>query len=327
MKRTVIQITGFIIMLSLSIGFFQNPYTNSYVDDMKQTSVMVANYQDDLYQEIIDKKIEHEIAAQDAQIHKIWKAIPGYNGIEVDVDKSYEKMKKKGIFNENLLIYRQIKPKVHLSDLPPEPIYRGHPDKPMVSFAINVAWGNEYIPNMLTTLNKHHVKATFFLEGRWAKENPEMAKMIVDAGHEIGNHSYRHPDMSKITSASIREELAKTNDVIKATTEQKVTLFAPPSGSFRKEVVDIAAEMDMKTILWTVDTVDWQKPQPHVLIERVVSKIHNGAIVLMHPTDPTDKSLEKLILLIKEKGYSFGSVSMLLDEERLNINLRKESKE
>ena len=81
--------------------------------------------------------------------------------------------------------------------MPPSPIYRGHPEKPMVSFIINVAWGNEYLPEILATLKRHQITASFFLEGNWVKSNPDLAKMIVSAGHEVGNHSYTHPDMQK----------------------------------------------------------------------------------------------------------------------------------
>ena len=70
----------------------------------------------------------------------------------------------------------------------------------MVSFIINVAWGNEYLSDMLATLKKHHVSATFFLEGRWVQKNPELAKMIADAGHEVGNHSFTHPDMKNLST-------------------------------------------------------------------------------------------------------------------------------
>ena len=96
----------------------------------------------------------------------------------------------------------------------------------MVSFIINVAWGNEYIPDMLATLKKHQVYATFFLEGRWVKNNPDLAKMIVDAGHEVGNHSYSHPDMRTLESIKVREELKKTNEMIEVTTGEKVKWFA-----------------------------------------------------------------------------------------------------
>ncbi|MGM0873716.1 MAG: polysaccharide deacetylase family protein [Bacillota bacterium] len=318
MQRKIIHFVGFILILTVSIGFLENPYTSSYVDQMKHASITVSTHQDSLYEEIAAKAKEYYIPAQNAEIHRVWKATPGYNGLEVDVNESYKKMKGKGVFDESLLVFRQVKPTVHLKDLPAEPIYRGHPDKPMVSFIINVAWGNEYIPDMLETLNKYHVKSTFFIEGRWAKENPEMAKMIVDAGHEVGNHSYTHPDMSQLSSSNIREQLVKTNEVIKSVTDSTPTWFAPPSGSFRDEVVKIAEEMDMGTVMWSVDTIDWQRPEPHVLVERVLSKVHNGALILMHPTSSTSESLETLILSIKQKGYSFGSVSMLVDEERLS---------
>jgi len=320
MQRKLLQIVGFIVILTVSLGFIGNPYLpalNIDIQHISHISQTVSKQQDSLYQEIVEKSDEYKIPAQDAEIHKVWKATPGYNGIEIDIEESYERMKKKGVFDEKLLIYRQVKPKKHLDDLPAEPIYRGHPDKPMVSFLINVAWGNEYIPEMLDTLNKYHVKATFFLEGRWVKENPEIAKMIVDAGHEIGNHSYTHPDMSKLSTEKIREQIQKTNEVIKSITDVSPTWFAPPSGSFRDDVVKIADEYHMKTVMWSVDTIDWQKPAPHVLVQRVMDKVHNGAIILMHPTSPTAQSLETLILSIKKKGYSFGSISMLMDEERL----------
>lgn len=323
MQRKIIHFIGFVLILTVSIGFIENPFTSSYVDQMKHADITVMKHQDSLHKEIVEKAKNYQIPAQNAEVHKVWKATPGYNGLEVDVEESYKKMKVKGEFNEKLLVFRQISPEVHLEDLPAEPMYRGHPDKPMVSFLINVAWGNEYIPDMLETLNKYHVKATFFLEGRWTKENPEMAKMIVDAGHEVGNHSYTHPDMSKLSTVDIKEQLLKTSEVIKSVTDVTPTWFAPPSGSLRDEVVKIADQMSMNTVMWTVDTIDWQRPEPHVLVERVTSKVHNGALILMHPTSPTSESLETLILSIRKKGYSFGSISMMADEERLATNEKK----
>ncbi|APH05210.1 polysaccharide deacetylase family protein [Bacillus weihaiensis] len=323
MQRKLIHLFGFLLILTISIGFIENPFTSSFVDQMKDSDVTVIKKQDPLYEEIIEKAKEYQVPAVNAEIHKVWKATPGYNGLQVDVEASYKKMQAKGTFNKDLLVFRQVKPSIHFEDLEASPMYRGNPDKPMVSFLINVAWGNEYIPDMLETLNKYHVKATFFLEGRWAKENPDMAKMIVEAGHEVGNHSYSHPDMSKLSAADIREQLSKTNDVLKSVTDTTPTWFAPPSGSMRDEVVTIADEMQMKTVMWSVDTIDWQRPEPHVLVERVMSKVHNGALILMHPTSSTSESLETLIISIRNKGYSFGSLSMMINEERLSTTNTK----
>jgi probable sporulation protein (polysaccharide deacetylase family) len=305
------------IMLLVIFIIFQNPWIDQYVHHLQNTSVETAKPKDKLYLEIEEKAKKYEISAQDAKIDRVWKAIPGYNGLKVDVDASYKNMKKLGAFNEQMLVYKQIPPKIHLADLPPEAIYRGHPEKPMVAFLINVAWGNEHIPKMLATLKKHDIKATFFLEGRWVKNNPDMAKMIVDAGHEVGNHSYSHPDLKTMSNQAIHDQLIKTNEVIEATTGVKCKWFAPPSGSYRDDVVKIAHKLQMGTIMWSVDTIDWQKPSPSVIVERVMSKIHPGAMVLMHPTASTAQALDSLIVLIKKKEYNISNVSTLLDEERI----------
>ncbi|NWQ44199.1 polysaccharide deacetylase family protein [Bacillus sp. EB106-08-02-XG196] len=294
-----------------------NPLVDTYVAALKGNALTVGKQEDPLYQSIVKNASTYEIPPSNAKIDRVWKAIPGYNGITVDVEASYRNMKKIGTFNEKKLVYKQTEPTIHLNELTPSPIYRGHPDKPMVSFIINVAWGNEYLPEMLASLKKHQVKASFFLEGRWVKNNPELAKMIVSAGHEVGNHSYTHPDMKRISAAQTREQLVKTNEVIEASTGKKSIWFAPPSGSYRDETVTIAAELKMKTVMWTVDTIDWQKPSPDQLINRVTSKISNGSMVLMHPTESTAKSLDTLITLIEEKGLKIGTVSDLMSEERI----------
>ena len=187
----------------------------------------------------------------------------------------------------------------------------------MVSFLINVAWGNEYLQDMLAVLKKQHVKATFFLEGRWTKNNPELAKMIYEEGHEIGNHSYSHPNMQTLSTQATREELRKTNEVIEAVTGVKSIWFAPPSGSFRDETVALAREQGMGTVMWSVDTIDWQKPSPELLQQRVLSKLHPGAFILMHPTESTAQSLETLIINIKRKGLHLVTVSEAVDEKRI----------
>lgn len=295
-----------------------NSIVGSYLSVLKNGTLPAVKHTNHLYQEIVKNAPNYEAAPSDAKIDPVWKAMPGYNGLKVNVDASYRNMKSDGKFNEKNLIFQQIKPKIHLKDLPPAPIYRGHPDKPMVGFLINVAWGNEYLSSMLATLKKHHVSASFFLEGNWVKKNPDLAKIIVDAGHEVGNHSYSHPDMKLLSAARSREELIRTNDVIEATTGVKSKWFAPPSGSYRDETVKIAADLNMKTVMWTVDTVDWQKPSPDILIQRVMSKVGNGSLILMHPTEATAKSLDRLITQIKEKGLEIETVSKVMDEERVS---------
>ena len=294
-----------------------NPFSHTYVSGLKTNAIEVTGKKNSLMSEIEMKAREYEIEPIDARKDPVWKVVPGYNGLKVDIKKSYSKMEKEGKFDPEKLVFQQVPPQVHLDDLPPMAIYKGHPEKPMVSFIINVAWGNEYLTGMLATLKKHNVTASFFLEGRWVKNNPGMAKMIADAGHEIGNHSFTHPNMKQLSAAKINEEIRSTNEVIEAVTGAKTKWFAPPSGYYKDEVVEIAAAHKLGTVMWSVDTIDWQKPSSEKLINRVMGKVHNGAMILMHPTESTAVSLDQLITQIRAKDLQIGTVSDLLSENRI----------
>ncbi|KAB7708302.1 polysaccharide deacetylase family protein [Bacillus aerolatus] len=306
-----------VVIVVIMLFFVESKAVNSYLDQLKNKAEFVHKGVQPLLHEIKQEAKDRRVRPQNAKVDPVWKAVPGYNGLEVDVKKSYKSMKKDGIFNESRLIYKQVPPAVQLKDLPPEPIYGGHPEKPMVSFAINVAWGEEYLPKMLEVLKKHSIHATFFFEGRWVKKHPDLAKVILNAGHEGGNHSYTHPDMAVISAERAKEEMEKTNDVIEAATGTRPVLFAPPSGSFTGDTVKVAHRLGMRTTLWTVDTIDWRKPSPDVLINRVISRVHPGAIILMHPTEASSASLNTLIIEIKAKQLKLDTVSNLLSETRI----------
>ncbi|WP_066173129.1 polysaccharide deacetylase family protein [Bacillus marinisedimentorum] len=316
MNRKMIHIIVFVLILAVSYSSFQNPYTAGYIDSLKESAEMVSGQKDPLYQEIKEKAPEFNEKPIDARVDRVWKAIPGYNGKKVDIAKSFKKMKKDGVFDEQKLVFKEIPPEITLKDLPPAPVYKGNEEKKMVSFLINVAWGNEYIPDMLKTLKEYNIEATFFLEGRWVKKYPELAKMIGEAGHEAGNHSHTHADFKVISAAGARAEMEQANEAIKAATGQTPVWFAPPGGSYRDEIVKIAAEQDMGTVLWSVDTVDWKKPAPQVILQRINSKVHPGAMILMHPTASTALALEPMIKKLKAQGYSISTVSALLNEKR-----------
>lgn len=295
--------TFFIFMVLITLG--------SYTRTHKAMPVTA-----DLYKRIEEYSSQHKIEPIDAKVDRVWKLIPGYNGREVDIESSYRKMILLGGFHESQIIYKEIPPNVHLDDLEPGPIYKGNPEKPMVTLLINVAWGNEYIPPILNTLEDQDVKASFFFDGSWTKKNPDLAKMIYDKGHEIGNHAYSHPDLQHRSRAETTEELRKTNEIIEETLGVKVKWFAPPSGSFNDTTIQVAHELGMKTILWTADTVDWRKPETTEMVNRVLSKVENGTMILMHPTKPTAEGLDSMITQIKDKGYKLGTVSELMSEKR-----------
>ena len=166
-----------------------------------------------------------------------------------------------------------------------EPVYEGKSGDQEVAFAMNVDWGTEYIPDVLAILEENDVQITFFFTGRWCRENPQVAKVIYESGMEIGNHGLKHQSPNAMTYeenvADIKEAEAVINDVLAI----KTTLFAPASGEIGEQVLSAATDLGYRTILWSVDTIDWQKPTPDVMLQRVSDKIKDGAIVLMHPTE------------------------------------------
>lgn len=171
MYKKFVPFAVFLFLFFVSFEMMENPHALDYIGAMKKDTVTVTASKDPLYEELLQKAPEYEVKPQNARIDKVWKSIPGYNGLKVNIEQSYKKMKKHGEFREKDLVYSQVKPSVHLESLQPEPIYKGNPDKPMVAFLINVAWGNEYLEKMLPILQKHQVKATFFLEGNWVRNN------------------------------------------------------------------------------------------------------------------------------------------------------------
>lgn len=310
------------LTLGLSVNSYKAMSTKPSVSGDIITSSKVNK--NDLYKKIQSYGDQHKIDPIDAKVDTVWKAIPGYNGLEVDVKASYNRMKANGKFDKSKIIYKEISPSVHLEDLPAEPIYRGNPEKPMMALLINVAWGNEYIPTILKTLKDSNVKATFFYDGSWTKKNPDLANMIYKEGHEIGNHAYTHPDLQRRSKNETIQEISKTNDVIEETIGVKPKWFAPPSGSFNKVTIQVADELNMKTILWTADTVDWRKPATGEMVNRIVGKADNGVMVLMHPTKPVAEGLGDMIIGIRAKGYQLGTVSNLMSENRIDkVNFDK----
>lgn len=313
MKQRII--IGSLLVLGI-ITIINSKPVNEYISSIGTEGAKLAFMQSDWDTEIEFLK-KKNISPINARFDRVWKGIPGYNGLMLDVESTKERMKKEGKWDNRYVIYKEIPPQVQIEQLGAVPIYRGNPAKPMVSIMINVAWGNEYLPDILETLKKNDVKATFFLDGSWTRKYPEEAKKLVMAGHEIGNHAYTHPAMSKLSNGRIEQEIVRTNDIIQKVTGIEPTLFAPPSGDFDDRTVEIAFRYHMKTILWTADTVDWKKPSPGQWLANVRNKIGNGTLILMHPTESTAQALPSLIQEIKQRNLAIGTVSQTISSSRV----------
>lgn len=198
----------------------------------------------------------------------------------------------------------------------PDVYYQGNIDDKIIAFACNVDWGNEYIPDMLEILNKNNIKITYFVTGKWAEKNKEILKTIYNDEHEIGNHGYSHMDYDKLSYSQNKEEILKAHNVIKEVLNIESKYFAPPSGAYNDDTLKAAKDLGYKLIMWSIDTIDWKKDSTKdIIIKRVTSKIHNSAIVLMHPTEETVKALPEIIKNLYENGYKIGTISDVMKNE------------
>ena len=194
-------------------------------------------------------------------------------------------------------------------------LYRsGNPKSGGVSLLINVYWGNNEVLDMLEILDRHQAKATFFIGGCWADDNVDCLRAIHDAGHEIGNHGYFHKDHKKISFDANKQEIATCNQFILQAIGVQPTLFAPPSGAYSDDTLSAAQSLQMKTVLWSRDTIDWRDKDSALIYTRATKNIQSGDFVLMHPMQATIDALDDILKNYKSRNLSVITVSENLRE-------------
>ncbi len=176
----------------------------------------------------------------------------------------------------------------------------------------------KYAGTLLDTLKKYDAKATFFLEGQYVKSRPSYVKRMVKEGHEIGNHSYKHPDFTKISPAAIRSEIQKTNDEIKKAAGVEPKLLRPPYGMADLPTSEVATEFGMPIILWTGGSRDWDTKNEAAIKKQTLSVAKQNSIVLMHDwVKQTVDAMPSLIKTLLKKGYHLVKVSDITKHENL----------
>ena len=176
---------------------------------------------------------------------------------------------------------------------------------------------NGNTPAILAALKKHQAPAVFFAVGNFVRDNPDLIKQMVAEGHIVGNHTMTHPDMSKISSEdSFRKELQGVEKIYKETTGKEMEKFyRPPQGIYSTENLAMAKELGYSTFFWSLAYVDWiqdQQPSREEALSKLLTRVHPGAIVLLHNTSSTNGIiLDELLSKWKKMGYSFHSVKEL----------------
>ena len=193
-------------------------------------------------------------------------------------------------------------------------IYKGSEKREAAALMFNVYEGADVVIEILSILRNYTAKATFFIGGIWAEENAEVIREIDAAGCEIGCHGYLHKDHAKLSLEHNKEEIVKTNRLLRKYTGKTVTLFAPPSGSFGKNTEEACRSLGQKMILWTKDTIDWRDKDVSLLVKRATKNASAGDLILMHPKTQTLAALPQIIEAYLSKGLELLTVSEIIGE-------------
>ena len=201
------------------------------------------------------------------------------------------------------------------------PIYCVDTEEKKLSISFDAAWGSDYTLELLEILEKYNVKTTFFLVAFWIDKYPDMVKKIDECGHEIGNHSASHPNMSQLSEKKAEEELTITSNKIEKITGKRVNLFRPPFGDYNNRLMKTAERLGYYVIQWDVDSLDYRDYGADVMVERVLSRITNGSIVLFHNNATyTTKALPIILGRIQQLGYEIVPISELIYKENYYID-------
>lgn len=197
--------------------------------------------------------------------------------------------------------------------------YTGDTGKKTIYLTFDAGFENGNTKPILDALKKHQAPATFFVVGNFLSDHPELIKQMVADGHTVGNHTATHPDMSKIsTPEAFQKELKEVEDLYHDITGQTMTKFyRPPQGKYNEANLKMAQDFGYHTFFWSLAYVDWlenDQPSKEEAFDKLLTRIHPGAIVLLHSTSSTNaKILDELLTKWEDMGYTFGSLNDLVN--------------
>lgn len=203
------------------------------------------------------------------------------------------------------------------------PIYCVDTEEKKVALSFDAAWGNEDTAAILEILKEHDTHVTFFMTGGWVESYPEDVKAILAAGHDLGNHSENHKNMSKLTDDEKTEELMAVHRKVKELTGYDMFLFRPPYGDYDNDVINVAKDCGYYAIQWDVDSLDWQNKGVSNIIKTVTEhkNLGDGSIILCHNgAEYTAEALNMLLDELEGQGYEVVPISELIYRENFHLN-------
>ena len=231
-----------------------------------------------------------------------------------------------------LIVQRQTATPTEMPPFTPTPIPPTPTPTPPPPLVYLAAHGNQHLPEIALTfddgpspgytdailaiLHLHRVRATFFMLGVWVQRYPDLARAVVRSGCAVGDHTWGHPDLTRLSNDQIIWQLTTTRDTIQQVTGVRPTLFRPPYGAYTFRVLDIAASLKLSSIVWNVDPKDWARPGSDAIINRVLSTTQNGSIILLHDgggnRSQTIAALPTIIEQLEARGFVFVTIPELL---------------
>ena len=194
--------------------------------------------------------------------------------------------------------------------------YLGNTGEKVLYLTFDAGYENGCTARILDTLGKHDVKAAFFLVGHYMETNPDLVRRMAAEGHTVANHSMHHPDMTTLDDTAFTAELTGLEDLYRETTgAELVKFYRPPQGLYSETNLKAAQELGYRTVFWSLAYADWDnnaQPDPQQSLEKLLSRTHNGAVILLHSTSETNaRILDDLLTRWKEMGYRFATLDEL----------------
>ena len=203
------------------------------------------------------------------------------------------------------------------------PIYSVDTEEKKIAISFDAAWGAEDFEKIMEILDKHKVKTTFFMTGEWVEKYPECVKKLAKKGHDLGNHSATHPDMTTLTKEAQREQIMKVHDAVKELTGYEMELFRPPYGAYNNDVIRTCYENEYYPIQWDVDSLDWKDLSASEIINKVCNhkELDGGSIILCHNgAKHTAEALDEMLANLKSQGYEIVPISELIIRENFHMD-------
>ena len=189
-----------------------------------------------------------------------------------------------------------------------------HVDGPYIALTFDDGPSEKLTPRLLDLLGQHHIHATFFVIGENVAQHPEILQRAVREGHEIGNHSWSHPNLAKMSDDAVRSQIKRTEEAITGAIGSRPVLLRPPYGSITpRQKHLIHDDLGYEIILWDVDPLDWKEPGPNIVSSRILKETRPGSIVLSHDIHAqTIQAMPATLTELEAKGFKFVTVSELL---------------